>query len=48
MVELLLKCGAKPNLPDDSPDLLWATPLAWATRRGHSEIVELLKQYGAM
>jgi len=47
MVELLLKCGAKPNLPDDSPDLLWATPLAWATRRGHSAIVELLKQHGA-
>jgi ankyrin repeat protein len=48
MVELLLKSGAKPNLPDDSPDLLWATPLAWATRRGHGEIVELLKQHGAM
>jgi ankyrin repeat protein len=47
MVELLLKSGAKPNLPDDSPDLLWATPLAWATRRGHGEIVELLKQHGA-
>jgi ankyrin repeat protein len=48
MVELLLKCGAKPNLPDDSPDFLWATPLAWATRRGRGEIVELLKQHGAM
>jgi ankyrin repeat protein len=47
MVELLLKYGAKPNLPDDSPDLLWATPLAWATRRSHGEIVELLKQHGA-
>ena len=48
MVKLLLKCGAKPNLPDDLPDLAWATPLAWATRRGHVEIVELLKKQGAM
>lgn len=45
MVELLLKRGAKPDLPDDPP---WATPpLAWATRRGHGEIVELWKQHGA-
>jgi len=36
--------GAKPNLPDDPP---WATPLAWAARRGHGQIVELLKQHGA-
>jgi ankyrin repeat protein len=48
MVELLLQHGAGANLPDDSPDLLWATPLSWATRRGHDEIVELLKQRGAM
>lgn len=48
MVELLLKCGAKPNLPDDLPDLAWATPLAWAIRRNHSEIVELLKRFGAI
>lgn len=47
MVELLLKCGARPNLPDDAPDLLWATPLAWAIRRGHGEIAELLKKHGA-
>jgi len=44
MVELLLSRGAKPNLPDDPP---WATPLAWATRRGHTEITELLKRCGA-
>jgi ankyrin repeat protein len=44
MVELLLARGAKPNLPNDPP---WATPLAWAARRGHGKIVELLKQRGA-
>jgi ankyrin repeat protein len=44
MVELLLKHGAKTNLPDDPP---WATPLAWATRRGHAPIVEMLKKHGA-
>ena len=44
MVELLLKCGAKPNLLDDPP---WATPLAWATRRGHARIAALLTQHGA-
>jgi len=44
MVKLLLKHGAKPNLPDDPA---WATPLVWATQRGHAGIVELLKQHGA-
>jgi ankyrin repeat protein len=44
MVELLLERGAKPNLPDDPA---WATPLAWATRRGHLRIVELLGKAGA-
>jgi predicted patatin/cPLA2 family phospholipase len=29
-------------LPDDPP---WATPLAWATRRGHTEIVRILTEY---
>jgi ankyrin repeat protein len=42
MVEFLLRCGAKPNLPDDPP---WATPQAWATRRGHERIAHLLKRY---
>jgi hypothetical protein len=42
MVEFLLTRGAKLNLPDDPP---WATPLAWAVRRGHHQVVELLKQY---
>jgi ankyrin repeat protein len=44
MVEFLLKRGAATNLPGDEP---WATPLAWATRRGYGEIAELLKQHGA-
>ena len=43
-VKFLLQRGAKPNLPDDPP---WATPLAWATRRGRPVIVELLKRHGA-
>jgi RNA polymerase sigma factor (sigma-70 family) len=45
MVELLLRCGANPNLPDDPPDLAWAKPLAWATRRGHEDIVRILTEY---
>lgn len=44
MVEFLLKRGAGANLPGDEP---WATPLAWATRHGRGDIVELLKQHGA-
>jgi ankyrin repeat protein len=44
MIEFLLKRGAATNLPDDEP---WATPLAWATRRGHGNLVELLRQHGA-
>ncbi len=42
MAEFLLRRGAKLNHPDDAP---WATPLAWASRRGHHEVVELLEQY---
>ena len=45
MAELLLSRGARTNLADDPP---WATPLAWATRRGHGEIAELLKRHGAI
>ena len=44
MVEFLLKRGAATNLPGDEP---WATPLAWAARHRHGELVDLLKQYGA-
>jgi len=43
MVELLLARGAATNLPDDEP---WATPLAWATRRGHRRIAEILRRAG--
>jgi ankyrin repeat protein len=38
-LELLLKRGAKPNLPDDKP---WATPVAWATRHNRSDLMEIL------
>jgi len=39
MVGFLLKRGAKANLTGDKP---WATPLAWATRHGCYDLVELL------
>ncbi len=44
MIEFLLKRGAATNLPDDEP---WATPLAWATKHGQRELVELLRAHGA-
>ncbi len=40
MIEFLLKRGAATNLPGDEP---WATPLAWARKRGPADIVELLR-----
>jgi len=43
MVILLLKKNADSNLAGEP----WASPLAWAKRRGHSEIAEALQQYGA-
>jgi hypothetical protein len=45
MVEFFLRRGARPNLPDDTPHLTWATPLQWALRRGHDEIVRLLTEF---
>jgi ankyrin repeat protein len=39
MVEFLLRRGAPKSLPDDPP---WATPLAWAIKRGHEKIASLL------
>jgi hypothetical protein len=39
MVKFLLARGAPKSLPDDPP---WATPRAWAERRGHRNIVDLL------
>jgi ankyrin repeat protein len=44
MVNFLLARGALPNLPDDEPD---RTPLAWAKKRGHRKVVEVLRQAGA-
>ena len=44
MVELLLSRGAQMNLPDDEP---WATPLAWAIRRGNRRIAHTLRDTGA-
>ena len=43
MVEFLLKQGADPN----KAGAPWSTPLAWATRRGHQDIITLLQQYNA-
>ena len=45
MVELLLARGAPTKLTDDPP---WATPLAWAERRGHAEVAEILRKRGAV
>lgn len=39
MIEFLLQRGAKTELPGDRP---WSTPLAWSTRYGRSDLVELL------
>jgi hypothetical protein len=36
----------RPHAPAQCSDQI-NTPLAWVTRRGHREIVELLKQQGA-
>jgi ankyrin repeat protein len=44
MVEFLLARGAPTNLPDDEP---WAMPLAWAERRGHAEVAEILRKHAA-
>jgi ankyrin repeat protein len=44
MVEWLLENGSKTNLPDDED---WATPLAWARKRGHVEVENLLLTHGA-
>jgi ankyrin repeat protein len=44
MIEFLLKHGAATNLPDDEP---WATPLAWAKKRGLKDIEAMLVEHGA-
>jgi ankyrin repeat protein len=38
-IDELLRRGAPKSLPDDQS---WATPLAWAIRRGHDKIARLL------
>lgn len=43
MVDFLLKQGADPNKAGAS----WATPLAWAKKKGHAHIESLLRQSGA-
>ena len=43
LVELLLQRGADPN-KSGAP---WSTSLAWAEKRGHNEIADLLRQNGA-
>lgn len=44
LVELLLDRGADP-VASGAP---WSTPLAWARKNGHSEIVDLLRSFGAL
>ena len=41
---LLLERGARTNFPDDLP---WATPLAWARKKGHAEVERMLLEAGA-
>lgn len=43
MVEFLLKSGADPNKAGAS----WATPLAWATKKGHAIVEKMLRTGGA-
>ena len=44
LVTLFLKRGADPAEPDAEP---WATPLAWARKKGHAGIEAALQQAGA-
>ena len=43
VARLMLEHGTDPVEPDAEP---WATPRAWAEKRGHAEITELLRRYG--
>ena len=43
VVDLLLERGADPNV-SGAP---WSTPLAWARKRGHANLVEVLRDAGA-
>ncbi len=44
LARLYLERSADASEADVEP---WATPLAWATKRGHHEIIELLRSHGA-
>jgi len=44
IVAFLLERGADPNLGGDA----WATPLAWAKRRGHESVASILQRAGAV
>lgn len=44
MIKFLLKHGAITNLPGDEA---WATPLAWARKRGLADIEQMLLKHGA-
>jgi ankyrin repeat protein len=44
MIEFLLRRGAATHLPGDGP---WATPLAWARKRGLGDVEDLLRKHGA-
>ena len=44
MVEFLLKQGADPNKSGAS----WSTPLAWAIKKNHPSVIDMLKQAGAV
>jgi ankyrin repeat protein len=43
VARLMLEHGADPVEADAEP---WARPRAWAEKRGHAEIIELLRRYG--
>jgi ankyrin repeat protein len=44
MIAFLLKRGAATNLPGDEA---WATPLAWARKRGLADVEKMLMEHGA-
>lgn len=44
MVEFLLKQGADPNKSGAS----WSTPLSWAIKKNHPQVIDMLKQAGAV
>ena len=43
LVKLLLENGADPN----AAGAKWATPIAWAVRRGHDKVAAILRQLGS-